>query len=113
LAFWYLKLFGHRDVRYLNGGRKKWVAEGRPLTTERPHVTLAEYTPGEQDASLRALREQVEAAIGQADHAIVDTRRPQEYSGEWFSSKPPEGNERAGHVPGAAHIYFENALRED
>jgi thiosulfate/3-mercaptopyruvate sulfurtransferase len=112
-AFWYLKLFGHRDVRLLDGGRKKWIAEGRPLTIEQPSVAPAQYTPGEQDASLRALREQVEAAVGQPDHAIVDTRRPQEYSGEWFSSKPPQGSERAGHIPGATHVHYENTLRED
>lgn len=121
LAFWYLKLFGHRDVRLLNGSRKKWLAEGRPLTAESPTVTHASYTPQSPDPTIQAQRADVEAAIpsgagrtvGTPDHTFVDTRRIQEYSGEWFASKPPEGDERAGHMPGAAHIYFERALNDD
>jgi thiosulfate/3-mercaptopyruvate sulfurtransferase len=113
LAFWYLQLFGHRGVRMLNGSRKKWLAEGRALTTDAPTVTRTRYTAHDPDASIRALREQVEAAIGNHTCALVDTRRVQEYSGEWFASKPPEGDERAGHMPGAAHIYFELALNDD
>lgn len=113
LAFWYLKYFGHDDVRLLNGYRKKWVAEGRALTTESPALAPARYRAEAPDASIRALRADVEAAIGSSDAALVDTRRLQEYTGEWFSSKPPERGERAGHVPGARHVNFERALNED
>lgn len=113
LAFWYLKSFGHRDVRLLNGGRQKWVGEGRPLTTELSAITPTTYIAQEPDLNMRAVREQVEAALGRPDAAIVDTRRIQEYSGEWFASKPPEGDERGGHIPGAKHIYFERSLNDD
>ena len=75
LGFWYMKLFGHRDARLLDGSRKKWVAENRPLTTAAPTVAPARYTPAEPNAELRALRAQVEAVIGKPDYAIVDTRR--------------------------------------
>jgi len=113
LAFWYLKMFGHEDVRLLNGYRKKWVAEGRPLTTEAPAVRPTSYRARPPDARMRALRADVEAAIGRNEAALVDTRRVQEYTGEWFASKAPEGAERGGHVPGARHIYFERALNDD
>src|SRR5438105_2691243 len=113
LAFWYLKYFAHADVRLLNGFRKKWVAEGRPLTTEAPAIQPTNYHAQAPDESIRALRADVEAAIGRKDKALVDTRRVQEFSGEWFASKPPEGVERGGHVPGARHIYFERALNDD
>ncbi len=113
LAFWYLKLFGHADVRLLNGYRKKWLAEGRPLTPDAPAVAATTYHAQPPDASIRALRAQVEAAVGSDDAAFVDTRRGQEYSGEWFASKPPEGGERAGHIPAAKHIYFERVLNDD
>jgi thiosulfate/3-mercaptopyruvate sulfurtransferase len=78
-----------------------------------PSVTPTTYHAQAPDASIRALREQVEAALGTADYRIVDTRRIQEYTGEWFASKPPEGDERAGHIPGAKHIYFERVLNDD
>ncbi|TMC59516.1 MAG: sulfurtransferase [Chloroflexi bacterium] len=113
LAFWYLKYFGHEDVRLLNGYRMKWVAEGGPLTSQAPAPEPTNYRAPTPDASIRALRADVEAAIGRDDAALVDTRRIQEYSGEWFASKPPEGTERSGHVPGARHIYFERALKAD
>lgn len=112
-VFWFLKVFGHSDVRVMNGGRKKWIAEGRPLTTEIPTITTTTYKVSEPDSSIRALPEQVQAAIGKLDTALVDVRTPQEYSGEWFAIKPPEGTERAGHIPGAVHIYYELALNED
>jgi thiosulfate/3-mercaptopyruvate sulfurtransferase len=118
LAFWYLKYFGQRDVRMLNGGRKKWTLEHRPLTTA-PAVEASEGTMGARpvrltaDPSIRAVRTEVEASIGQSNTAIVDTRRLQEYSGEWFASRPPEGTERAGHIPGAKHIYFVDVYRAD
>lgn len=111
--FWFLKVFGHRDVRVMNGGRKKWIGEGRPLVTETPTIKTTTYTPQEPDSSIRALREQVQGAIGNLDRVLVDVRTPQEYCGELFTMKPPKGSQRAGHIPGAVHIFYESALNED
>jgi thiosulfate/3-mercaptopyruvate sulfurtransferase len=111
--FWLLKVFGHRDVRVLNGGRQKWIAEGHPMTTEPPIITPSEYHAQAPDASLRASREYVQESIGQADRVLVDVRTTQEYSGEWFFTKPPEGTERAGHIPSAVHICDQLTLNDD
>lgn len=111
--FWLLKVFGHRDVYVLNGGRQKWMAEGRPLTTQQPIITPTHYHAQVPDASLRALREYVQESIGQAERVLVDVRTPQEYNGEWFMTKAPEGTERAGHIPGAVHVPYELALNDD
>ncbi len=111
--FWLLKVFGHRDVRVLNGGRQKWIAEGHPLTTEPPIITPTVYHAQAPDPSLRASREYVQESLGQTERVLVDVRTPQEYSGEWFYNKPPEGTERGGHIPGAVHIDCELALNKD
>ncbi len=110
---WYLKLFGHADVRMLNGGRQRWIAEGRPLTAEVPVITPTAYIATAPDPSLRALRGQVQAAVGKGEPVLVDVRTPQEYRGEWFMMGPPTGTERAGHIPGAVHLYYEAALNAD
>jgi thiosulfate/3-mercaptopyruvate sulfurtransferase len=110
---WYLQLFGHADVRVLNGGRKKWIAEGRPLTAEIPVFTPTAYVAKDPDPHLRARQEQVRAAVGKGDPVLIDVRTPQEYSGEWFMMGPPAATERAGHIPGAVHLYYEAALNAD
>jgi thiosulfate/3-mercaptopyruvate sulfurtransferase len=112
-VLWYMKVFGHHDVRVLNGGRKKWLAEGRPLTTELPAPTVTSYTAKDPDPSLRALQAQVRTAVGQRDCVLVDVRTPEEYRGERFMLEPPKESERAGHIPGAVHLYYESALRTD
>jgi thiosulfate/3-mercaptopyruvate sulfurtransferase len=111
-AFWFLKLFGHTDVRLLNGGRKKWLLENRPLTTDVPPITPTTYRAKEANARLRALRHEVEAALGTAE-VLLDVRTTQEYTGEWFASKPPVDGERSGHLPGATHIFYERNLNPD
>lgn len=111
--FWLLKVFGHQDVRILNGSRATWIAEKRPLTKEKTVVNPTQYRAQEPDANLRALYKDVQNSIKQPDSVIVDVRTPQEYSGEWFYDKPPEGNERTGHIPGAVHVYYESALNND
>ena len=111
--FWLLKVFGHRDVRVLNGGRQKWIAEGRPLTTEQPIITPTDYHAQAADASLQASREYVQESMTQADRVLVDVRTAQEYSGEWFFTQPPEGTERGGHIPGAVHMGYELAFNDD
>lgn len=111
--FWYLKMFGHRDVRVLNGNRKKWSDEGRPLSTEVPVITTTTYVAQFPDFTPRALQTDVRAAIGSSDTVLIDTRRPEEYRGELFMMEPPKDNERAGHIPGATYLYYEDALNPD
>ena len=112
-VFWYFRLFGHGDVRVMNGGRQKWLEEGRPLSTETPTVTATAYVAHAPDLGARALQTHVRAAIGATDTVIIDTRRPEEYRGELFMLAPPQGTERAGHIPGATYLYYEDALNPD
>ena len=112
-AYWQLKYYGHRDVRLLDGGRVKWTADERPLTTDAPNVTATTYMVGEPDTSIRALRPHVEANLGTA--ALVDVRSPREFSGELLAPEnlPQEGSQRGGHIPGAENIGWAQAVRED
>src|SRR5919202_1117123 len=114
-AYWYLKIYGHEDVRILDGGRQKWIDEGRELTTDAPQVAQASYTAQERDESIRARRDAVREAIGAGDKALVDVRSPQEFSGELIA--PPgyeqEGAQRAGHIPTAQSIPWAHAVRDD
>ena len=112
-AFWFLKSIGHSDVRVLNGGRKKWIAGGHALSTDKPTVATATYTAQDPNPDLRALQEKVLAAVGQDNQVLLDVRTPEEYRGELFVLKPAQGTERAGHIPGAIHLYYEEALNED
>src|SRR5581483_2406690 len=86
-AYWYLKIYGHEDVRILDGGRQKWIDEGRELTTEPPSPQPKTYTAKERDESIRAYRDQVLQWIGEDGRALVDVRSPQEYAGELMA--PP------------------------
>src|SRR5438067_5112581 len=81
-AYWYLKTYGHEDVRLLDGGRQKWTDEGRELTTAVPSPAAKEYRAEERDESIRAYRDEVREWLGRPDHALVDVRSPAEYSGE-------------------------------
>jgi thiosulfate/3-mercaptopyruvate sulfurtransferase len=114
-AYWYLKTYGHEDVRILDGGRQKWIDEGRELTTETPAPTAATYTANERDESIRAYRDQVREWLGQSDRGLVDVRSPQEYAGDLIA--PPgyeqEGAQRAGHIPTAASIPWATAVNDD
>ena len=114
-AYWYLKIYGHEDVRILDGGRQKWTDEGREFTTETPQRQQSEYTASERDESIRTYRDTVKAGIGEQSKALVDVRSPQEYSGDLIS--PPgyeqEGAQRAGHIPTAASIPWATAVRDD
>jgi thiosulfate/3-mercaptopyruvate sulfurtransferase len=114
-AFWLLKLYGHADARLMNGGRKKWLDEGRPLTTEAPQVAPALYRAKEPEAGLRALRSLVLDSVGKAGHGLVDVRSPKEFSGELLAPEnlPQEGAQRGGHIPGARNIPWGQAVRED
>ena len=113
--FWVLKYYGHRDVRLLNGGRAKWLAEGRETTTDVPSYPRATYRAKDPDASVRALRELVLDAVVRNGKQLVDVRSPKEYSGELLAPEnlPQEGAQRGGHIPGAKNIPWAQAVRED
>lgn len=113
-AYWLFKLYGHRDVRLINGGRKKWQAENRELTTEVPRPGAATYRAQEPDRDLRALRDEVARAVGSRD-GLVDVRSPKEFSGELLAPEnlPQEGAQRGGHIPGAANVPWASTVRDD
>jgi thiosulfate/3-mercaptopyruvate sulfurtransferase len=114
-AYWYLKIYGHEDVRILDGGRQKWIDEGRELTTEAPAVTPRSYSARERDESIRSYRDDVLQGLGATGRALVDVRSPQEYAGELLA--PPgyeqEGAQRGGHIPTAQSIPWAQAVRDD
>jgi thiosulfate/3-mercaptopyruvate sulfurtransferase len=113
-AFWQLKVYGHRDVRIMDGGRKKWLAEGRELETARPSVQAATYTAKEPDVSIRAFLPEVQSALGRPDTVMVDVRSPQEFTGEILAPPGlPETCQRGGHIPGAKSIPWGKACNED
>ena len=112
-AFWQLKYYRHKDVRLINGGRKKWVAEKRPLTTNISKVAPATYHAGESDESIRAYTEQVSVAINKIGAAsLVDVRSADEFSGKVIApSGMSETAQRGGHIPGAANIPWSQQMR--
>jgi thiosulfate/3-mercaptopyruvate sulfurtransferase len=114
-AYWYLKIYGHEDVRILNGGRQKWIDEGRDLTTEAPSPRLGSYTAQERDLSIRAMRDYVLETIQSGGKNLIDVRSPQEYAGELLA--PPgyesEGASRGGHIPTAQSIPWAQAVRDN
>jgi thiosulfate/3-mercaptopyruvate sulfurtransferase len=114
-AYWYVKVYGHEDVRILDGGRQKWIDESRELSTEVPSVQQGSYTASDRDESIRTYRDQVRASLGESDRELVDVRSPQEFTGELIS--PPgyeqEGAQRAGHIPTARSIPWAQAVRDD
>ncbi|MBI4323304.1 MAG: sulfurtransferase [Candidatus Omnitrophica bacterium] len=113
-AFWQLKVYGHRDVRLMNGGRKKWIAEGRELVQETPSRPQASYKAGSPDWSIRALLPEVTKASGQRAAQLVDVRSPQEFSGELLAPPGlPETCQRGGHIPGAKSIPWGKACNDD
>jgi thiosulfate/3-mercaptopyruvate sulfurtransferase len=114
-AYWYVKTYGHADVRIIDGGRQKWIDEGRELSTDTPSRSATTYNANDRDEQIRAYRDQVREWIGAQDRALVDVRSPQEYSGELLS--PPgyeqEGAQRGGHIPTAQSIPWAQAVRDD
>lgn len=115
-ALWVFKLFGHEDARILNGGRAKWVAEGRELTKAVPQHPAGTYHAAERDdTTIRAFKEQVKEHIKHSGTALVDVRSPQEFSGErtHMPEYPQEGTLRGGHIPTAASIPWAKAVKED
>ena len=112
-AYWYFKLYGHRDVRLLDGGRKRWELDSRTLVTDVPQRPATSYTAQEQDRSIRAFRDDVLAAIG--SQSLVDVRSPDEYAGRLLAPAhlPQEQSQRGGHIPTAANIPWSKAANDD
>jgi len=114
-AFWQLKLYGHKDVKLINGGRKKWLEEKRPLTKDAAKVTPTSYRVAAADASIRAFKDEVLAIVdGRQPGKLVDVRSVDEFTGKIIA--PPgmtETAQRAGHIPGAANIPWVQAANED
>jgi thiosulfate/3-mercaptopyruvate sulfurtransferase len=113
-TYWYLKYYGHDAVLLMNGPREKWISEGRPTSTEVPSYESASFDAREPDASIRAKRDEVLAALD-ASTKLVDVRSPAEYSGELIAMAgyEQEGAQRAGHIPGAASVPWAQAVKED
>jgi thiosulfate/3-mercaptopyruvate sulfurtransferase len=113
-TFWYLRYYGHSAVRLMNGPREKWLAEGRPTTTDAPGHARQSFAAGAGDATIRALRDEVLRALSTTTR-LVDVRSPQEYTGELIAMPgyEQEGAQRAGHIPGAASVPWAQAVRED
>jgi thiosulfate/3-mercaptopyruvate sulfurtransferase len=113
-AFWQLKIYGHSDVRIMDGGRKKWLAEARDLETARPSFTEKTYKASAADSSLRAFLPEVQKAMDAKSAALVDVRSPQEFTGEILAPPGlPETCQRGGHIPGAKSMPWAKACNDD
>ncbi len=113
-TYWYLKYYGHDNVKLVNGPREKWIAEGRPTTADVPSYEPASFTAQPGNDEIRAKRDEVHAALD-TPTKLVDVRSPQEYSGELIAMAgyENEGAQRSGHIPGAASIPWAQAVTEN
>ncbi len=114
-SFWLFRMYGHRDLRLMNGGRAKWEAEGRPYVRAVPTFAATTYTARDADVSVRAFRRQVEDVVATKSAALIDVRSPDEYTGRLLHmiNYPQEGAQRGGHIPGARNIPWATAAAED
>jgi thiosulfate/3-mercaptopyruvate sulfurtransferase len=112
-AYWYFKLYGHQDVKLIDGGRKKWELDARPMSTDAVSRPATSYTAKDPDNSIRAFRDEVIAAIGATN--LVDVRSPDEFSGKILAPAhlPQEQSQRPGHVPTAINVPWSKAANED
>ncbi len=112
-AYWYFKLYGHDDVKLLDGGRKKWELDGRELSKDEVSRPATEYQAADQDLSIRAFRDETIAAIGNKN--LVDVRSPDEFSGKLLAPAhlPQEQSQRGGHIPTAVNVPWSKAANED
>jgi len=112
-AYWYFKLYGHADVKLLDGGRKKWELDGRELSKDAVSRPATSYQAKEQDTSIRAFRDEVVDAIGTKN--LIDVRSPDEFSGKLLAPAhlPQEQSQRAGHIPTALNVPWSKAANED
>src|SRR5258708_4573825 len=113
-ALWQMKMYGHADVAIMNGGRKKWLSEGRDVSTDVPAPAPATYTASGPDNALRGFLDQVQAALQARSHHMVDVRSPQEFTGEILAPPGlPETCQRGGHIPHARNIPWGKACNAD
>ena len=112
-AYWYFKLYGHDQVKLIDGGRKKWELDSRPLSSDPVSRPATQYRAQDQDTSIRAFRDEVVAAIGQKN--LVDVRSPDEFAGKLVAPAhlPQEGAQRPGHIPTALNVPWSKAANED
>jgi len=112
-AYWYFKLYGHDNVKLMNGGRKQWELEGRELTADKPALSATQYTAKTPDSSIRALRDEVISKVEKTP--MVDVRSPDEFSGKLSAPAhlPQEQAQRKGHIPGAKNVPWSKAANED
>ena len=112
-AYWYFKVYGHDNVKLMNGGRKKWELEGRELSGDKPSVSATNYQAQAADSSIRALRDEVIASVGKTP--MVDVRSPDEFSGKLAAPAhlPQEQAQRKGHIPGAKNVPWSKSANED
>ena len=114
-AFWVFKYYGYRDVKIMDGGRKKWLEEDRPLSKDVPNYPKGNFKASEPDDSIRVYMNYVKEALGKKDKALVDVRSPKEFTGEILAPPeyPTEHAQRGGHIPGAANIPWSQAVNDD
>jgi len=112
-AYWYFRLYGHRDLKLMDGGRKRWELDGRAQTTEVPHRSRTDHHVQDADLSLRAFRDEVLASIGQVN--LIDVRSPDEFAGRLMAPAhlPQEQAQRAGHIPTAKNVPWSKAANDD
>jgi thiosulfate/3-mercaptopyruvate sulfurtransferase len=114
-AFWAFKYYGFKDLRLMNGGRKKWLEEDRPITKDIPKYQLRNFKATEPDKNIRAFLNQVKEALDKENIAMVDVRSPKEFTGEILAPPeyPTEHAQRGGHIPGASKIPWSQAVKDD
>jgi thiosulfate/3-mercaptopyruvate sulfurtransferase len=114
-AFWALKYFGLKDVKLMNGGRKKWLEEDRPISKDIPQYQRGNFKATEPDKSIRVFLNQVKEALDKENIAMVDVRSPKEFTGEILAPPeyPTEHAQRGGHIPGASNIPWSQAVKDD
>src|SRR6266513_3017186 len=112
-AYWYFRLYGHQNVKLLDGGRKKWELESREIVTDVPRRSATSYQAAEQDFAIRAFRDEVVSAIGKRN--LVDVRSPDEFAGRLLAPAhlPQESAQRPGHIPTATNVPWAKAANDD
>ena len=113
-AFWVLKYYGYKDIRLINGGRKKWLQEDRALTKDVPNYSKGNFAPNEPDSNIRVFLDEVKRAVSAPELKMVDVRSPKEFTGEILAPPeyPTEHAQRGGHIPGAVNIPWAQAVND-
>jgi len=114
-VFWVFKYYGHKNIKIMNGGRKKWELEKREYTTEEPKITQTQYSAQKADEKIRTYLDNVRGSLGQSGIVMIDVRSPKEFTGEITAPPeyPMEHAQRGGHIPGAKNIPWATAVNDD